>query len=153
MRLGKPFRILLLEAYISYGRDLRNSVSGGPPVLTEKVISSKLQQLERTTESLRLMWGKSSQPQSPGRHKGWRSHTDTTVGCTYTTGCVDGLWVRHNSYLWASLPHSHDPYRMQGRAIHGSKGIHLFGNDRAIPQYSNSSPSKHMVGSHFPYFF
>lgn len=68
MRLGNPleerFRILLLEAYISFGRHTRNCVQRFPCHHCKSQRPSKWQQLERTTESHILIQGKRSPPQS-----------------------------------------------------------------------------------------
>lgn len=68
MSLGKPleerFRILLLEAYISYGRHPRNCVQTSPCPHCKSQRPSKWQHLERTTESDLLIQGKSSPPRT-----------------------------------------------------------------------------------------
>jgi len=143
-RLGKPleerFRILLLEAYISYGRHPRNCVQRLPCPHCKSKRPSKQQHLERTTESHLLIQGKSSPP----RTSGWR-HIQTpqwAVGCRVET-----------------IPDckAHLPTLMTLTECKGGRftvvGINLYGNHRPIPQKSNSSPSKHMVGLYFPSVF
>lgn len=144
---GKPleerFRILLLEAYISF-EDIPETVCRGSPVLTVKV--RDLLNGSSWREQLSLI----SLFKANVHHLRAQSDTKGDVHIQtpqWAVGCRVGQF----------LIRPHIPTPMTIIECKGGRfmvvGINLYGNHRPIPQKFNSSPSKHMVGLYFPSVF